>query len=276
MKRLILIAAAVLITFCGVAEAKRTVTVNLGKGEGKVTELKGTAKYSAPGGDWAGLKTGQVLKGGYEVETGTATRLELTLPDASVLRFAEKTKFKVVSIDMDESAGTRNAKINVALGKTWANVNKGLNIKPNIDVSSANAVAGVRGTIYRMNVDEDQAVLVRVYDGEVNVMGGKGITTGSERKAPVLGQPHKIAGPTTVEGPHPVDMKTWVEIIRSMQEIRISSTGIPSKPRTFTWEEDRDDWVDYNRGRDQEIENPSSDVKGDVKGKSSWFDVFKR
>lgn len=267
MKKLFLISAAVLILFCGIAEAKRPVTVNIGRGECKITSLTGTAKYASANGSWASVRTGQALKGGYQVETGAGARMELTLPDASVLRFAGNTRFKVVSIDMDEASGTRNAKINVALGKTWANVNKGLKLKPNIDVESSNAVAGVRGTVYRMNVDEDQAVLVRVYDGEVKVQGGK--EQAQETGAPVLGQPQKIAGPAKIQGPHSVSMEEWVYIIKSMQQIRISSSGVPSKPESFTAEEDRDDWVDWNRTRDQEIENPSKVEE------RSWLEMFK-
>lgn len=253
MKKVIFAAFAVLFLFCSIAEAKRVVSVSMGRGEGKVTELKGTARWQTKGGSWANLKSGQSLKGGDQVETGTGARMELTLPDASILRFAENTRFRIIAIDMDESAGTRNAKINVALGKTWANVNKGLKVNPNIDVTSSNAVAGVRGTIYKMNVDEDQAVLVRVYDGQVNVEGVKGEKK-PETQAPVLGQPYKISGPTPVQGPHKVTMEQWVYIIKSMQQIRVSSTGIPSKPESFTLAEDRDEWVDWNRSRDREAE----------------------
>lgn len=256
MKKVIFSAFAFLFLFCGIAEAKRVVSVSMGRGEGKVTALKGTARWQTAGGGWGTLKPGQSLKGGEQVETGAGARLELTLPDASILRFAENTRFRIISIDMDESAGTRNAKINIALGKTWANVNKGLKVNPNIDVTSSNAVAGVRGTIYRMNVDEDQAVLVRVYDGQVSVEGGKGRK--QEPKAPVLGQPSKISGPASVPGPHKVTMEQWVYIIKSMQQIRVSSTGIPSQPESFTLAEDRDEWVDWNRRRDLEVEGPAA------------------
>jgi hypothetical protein len=269
MKKLILIASAFLLVVCGIAEAKRVVPVNIGKGECKVTGLSGTAKYSAQGGIWANVKSGQSLKGGDQVETAPGGKMEITLPDGSLLRFAGNTRFKIAAIDMDENAGTRNAKINVALGKTWANVNKGLKIKPNIDVASDNAVAGVRGTVYRMNVDQDQAVLVRVYEGEVKVEGG-GKDKRQEAKPPLQGPPQKISGPTQVEGPKKVSMEQWVYIVKSMQQIRVSSAGVPSKPESFTAKEDADEWVDWNKGRDKEADNPAA------KGKNrSWFDRFK-
>jgi hypothetical protein len=197
-----------------------------------------------------------MLKGGDQVETGPNTKMEITLPDGSLLRFAETTRFKIIAIDMHEGSGTRNAKINVALGKTWANVNKGLKIKPNIDVASDNAVAGVRGTVYRMNVEEDKSVLVKVYDGEVKVEGGKG-TQQQASGSSLQGPPSKVNGPTQVQGPTKVSMGQWVYIIKSMQQIRISRDGLPSKPESFSTKEDTDEWVDWNQGCDRDADSPS-------------------
>ncbi len=269
MKKLILIASALLFVFCSVAEAKRVVPVNIGKGECRVTAVSGAVKCSIQGGSWGNLKTGWLLKGGDQVETGPGAKMEITLPDGSLLRFAENTRFKIIGIDMDEKSGTRNAKINVALGKTWANVNKGLRIKPNIDVSSDNAVAGVRGTVYRMNVDQDQSVLIRVYDGEVSVEGGGKGRQQAAGPSP-QGPPRKVPGPTQVQGPSKVSMDQWVYIIKSMQQIRISSAGMPSKPESFTAKEDRDEWVDWNKGRDEAADNPTEKSR-----KKSWLDRFK-
>lgn len=255
MKRLILFTSVILLVICGNVEAKRVIPVNIGKGECKVTALSGKAKISPQGGAWGKLKSGQMLKGGDQVETEPNTRMEITLPDGSLLRFAENSRFKIVAIDMDEQSGSRNARINVALGKTWANVNKGLKIKPNIEVASDNAVAGVRGTVFRINVDDDQAVLVRVYDGEVKVEGGKGRQP--EAKTPLQGQPQKVSGPTQVPGPAKVSMEQWVYIIKSMQQIRINSAGVPSKPESFTAKQDRDAWVEWNQRRDRDADKPA-------------------
>ncbi len=71
----------------------------------------------------------------------------------------------------------------------------------------------------------------------------------------MLGQPQKVIGPNPVQGPIKSSMDQWVYIIKSMQQIRVSSTGFPSKPESFTATEDRDEWVDWNQERDREAEN---------------------
>ena len=48
-------------------------------------------------------------------------------------------------------------------------------------------------------------------------------------------------------------MEEWIRIVEAMQQITISPDGIPSKPRTFTLEEDVNDWVQWNVERDRQI-----------------------
>ena len=239
----------ILCMFAVYAYAKPPVIVKMFKGEVKVTALEGTAQAVCPGQRNAGyLKIESVLNAGCEVSTGEKSRLELTLPDKSLIRFAENTKFKLVQADID-SAGARDVKISVKLGKVWSNVRKALGGKGGFEVSCENAVAGVRGTIYRMDVEADKSALVKVYDGEVSVAGVKPV---SQMAPTVTGPPKPVSGPKVIAGPKPVSMKEWVYIVKSMQQIRIKSDGKAEEPKDFTEDEDRDAWVDWNKVRDNE------------------------
>ena len=227
--------------------ARRLMTVKIGKGEAKVALLEGTASVIPEGeSERRSLKVGNVLKGGDRVNTGPKSRLEIVLQNNTSLRFADNTRFKISQIGLDEKSKTGNVKVHLVLGRTWANVSKTLGVKTDFELSCENAIAGVRGTVYRMNVNDDKSVLVKVYDGMVYVTGCGKIIESPKR----IEVPHKISGPTVVPGPKKVTLEEWTYIIKSMQQIRIGADGMAEKPRDFTLEEDKNDWVDWNRLRD--------------------------
>lgn len=227
--------------------ANPPVVVKMAKGEAKVTALEGTAQAVCPGQrDARKLKINDSLKPGCDISTGDKSRMELLLSDNSVVRFAGNTRFKIVQINIG-AAEKRDVRIFVALGKIWSNVRKTLGGRGRFEISCENAVAGVRGTVYRMNVEGDKSALVKVYDGEVSVAAA---TEGKGQKNKVAGPPRPVAGPTAIAGPKPVSMDEWVYIVKSMQQIRIKSDGKAEEPKDFTEAEDRDAWVDWNKARD--------------------------
>jgi hypothetical protein len=241
-----------LFVFAGLppAEARRVVTVSIGKGEALVSLLTGSADV-LENGLWAPLRLNEALNEGDQVRTGTGARIELVMPDGSRVRFAGNSEFKLLRMEEGDPATPRDVKLHVALGRAWSNIARLAGVKGGgFEQSCERAVAGVRGTVYRMNVEQDTSALVRVYDGEVEVKGGgKAI----EPTTAPMGPPTKIAGPKPVPGPRKVTMEEWTVIIKAMQQVRIGADGTPEKPRDFTEDEDRDEWVDWNRERDREI-----------------------
>ena len=240
-----------LITGLSPVYAKQVTTVRIGKGMAKVSFLEGSASMLPVGKKgWRTLKVKDALQGGDEVSTGPKSHMELLLPDHSTVRFADNTRFKILQLTTVGDSKQNDFKIHVTIGRTWASVTKFMGVRKNrFEMSCNNAVTGVRGTVYRMNVNDDKSTLVRVYDGEVFVKGG-GEQIQETQKS--IGIPHKIAGPTKVEGPKKVSMEEWTVIIKSMQQIVIKGDGTADQPRDFTEEEDRDPWVDWNKERDKQ------------------------
>ncbi|NPU83819.1 MAG: FecR domain-containing protein [Syntrophaceae bacterium] len=245
-----LLAVCVGLALSDPVRAARATFLKIGPGQAVVSVLEGSATATSPGKKGArSLRAGDLLRGGDEVVTGRRSRLELTLPDRSVVRFADNTRFKILQISTEEASKRRDVRIHMSLGRGWAKVSKTFTGRSRFDLSCENAVAGVRGTVWRMNVDADQSAMVRVYDGEVNVAGGQ--KTMDEVKSQA-GPSMRLTAPKPIAGPRKVTMEEWTYIVRSLQEIRIDKNGTASKPFSFSPEADRDEWVDWNKERDQE------------------------
>lgn len=208
-----------------------------------VSFLEGSAFKSRTGKDWKPVSKGDTLNAGDSVKTDAKSKIELTLPDGSKVRFSENSSFKVESLLFKEEE--RNFGIKVLFGKVWSKAAKFKKVSK-FEIKTANAVAGVKGTTYRIDANEDSSSMVRVYEGEVSVgslpaeKGDKGRST----------SPKYVSGPTEVPGPHEVTREEWTYIVKSWQQITISPKGVASKPVSFTPEEDKNDWVAWNQEMD--------------------------
>jgi hypothetical protein len=165
------------------------------------------------------------------------------------MRLAEKSHLKMNELAFNKQTDEKNVKVDLSVGKLWAKVKKLSTSNSSVEVRTSNAVAGVRGTVYRVNVDNDKSALVKVYDGSVYVANPPRDASKPADKA-IL--PHEVSGPHEVPPPvHEVSMEEWTVIVKAMQQISISSQGVASKPQDFDPKADTDDWVRWNQERDK-------------------------
>lgn len=191
-----------------------------------------------------------VLQAPSKVMVGEASRLELLLADGSIVRFAPHTTFTLVKADAVPSK-SRDISVDVAMGDCWAKVQQLLGDDSSFEVNSPTAVAGVAGTVYRLNVSKDKVSQYLVYDGKIKVAyspvsppAGSGPMT----------KPHRVAGPTRVAGPHRVSLEEWLVIVGKGYRFSISPQGAYSDPKPFNREEDRKNpWVKWNLERDKRL-----------------------
>lgn len=217
-----------------------------------VTRLEGNASVFPKGGKaGTSLKRNDKIMKGQEVKVGDKSRIELKYPDGTVMRFAERSTIKIDDITFDSKAQSKKVKVDLGGGKLWANVKKLVTSDSKVEVKMVNAVAGVRGTVYRVNVDEDNSAMVKVYDGSVTVAG---VPKEAAKSSEQFTAPVPVAGPTAVPPPyHEVSMEEWTVIVKAMQQITVSPQGVASKPQDFTPQQDMDDWVKWNLERDKQL-----------------------
>lgn len=243
---------ALLLILMLVVPSSRVRSDDTGKSDAVVTVIQGTARIYHKGATKGRvLKKGDVIKKDQEVKVAAKSRLELQFPDGTVMRLSEKSHLKMSELSFNTESEKKKVKVNLSVGKLWAKVKKLATPDSLVEVQTSNAVAGVRGTVYRVNVEEDKSALVRVYDGTVYVANPPRDASKPDGKVAV---PHPVPGPHEVPPPyHEVSMEEWTAIVKAMQQITISPQGVPSKPQDFDAKADQDDWVKWNQERDKKI-----------------------
>jgi len=245
-------AAAFLLSVILLCSAAHATEVQSSPGDVLTTVVDGTAQVFTSGKQQpSALKKGRRLKQNQEVRVGEASRVELLFPDGTVMRLAEKSRLNLGKIAFDGKTERKNVNVNLGSGKLWAKVKKLVTPDSSVEVRTANAVAGVRGTVYRVNVNDDRSAMVKVYDGSVSVANPP---MDSSKPKDNITAPVPVAGPHEVAPPvHAVSLEEWHVIVKSFQQVSISPQGVASQPQDFDPKADADDWVTWNQELDKGV-----------------------
>lgn len=144
-----------------------------------------------------------------EVEAGAAviTHEEsfaaLRLSSGSLLRLGPSTRIALARIDQGDVAGKRQTEIKLVVGKVWARVLHLFGSESKFEITTDNAVAGVRGTAFWASTDgttdefvlDSGAVTVRAGGSEVLLEERSAFAsvTGSQIAPPGVKTPLQIA-----------------------------------------------------------------------------------
>lgn len=232
-----------------------TLALLLSAGEGgakgtsgpRATFVKGDVEVGAkPEGKFTRLKRGREVPPGNYLRTGEGARAELKFSDGSVVRVGPSSLLHVKEAGFD--GDSKEVRVETALlgGKAWANVSKLVGSEARFQVKTQNAVAGVRGTVFRVNIDKDKATVVKVYNGAVAVSNSPFFTNQSEpRPVGPINKDRKQIDPPFAQ----VSKKEWEQIVQKMMVVRVGSDGAMSRAASFTPEEDKvedAEWVNWN------------------------------
>jgi hypothetical protein len=212
---------------------------------GQVSFLTGTAERNH-GGQSEALAIGSPVVLGDEVTTAGNSRIEITLADRSAVRLDENSKLVIQQADFAGAAGHKQFVAKLALGKLWSKVTSVLGGQGRFEVATDNAVAGVRGTTFRVDAHADRSVLVRVYAGAVAVASATQLPGHTQGKTSSAGR-HEVAGPSQVT------KQKYEKLLAAMMQVKVASSGEIGEPEHFAQADDaKDSWVAWNQRRDGE------------------------
>jgi hypothetical protein len=213
---------------------------------GQVAALEGTAVRMPKGGLEQPLAVGNPLELEDTVRTAKASSVKLILTDGTALALGPDSE---LVLEVAEFAGQERGAFSarLVLGQFWAKVKKvAAGSTSRFEVKAGRAVAGVRGTIFRMDATplvagsrppKIRETLVRVLEGKVGVDAEVRKAKGKTAPGPAPGPRHEVPGPTEVTAEE--WEKRFVEL-QAKQQVSIGDTYF----RTGTFDPKKKDALD--------------------------------
>jgi hypothetical protein len=123
-----------------------------------IGEIEGTVLVKTAANDWVEAKEGTVLDEKDEVRTTAGSTAVILLDDNKVgkVEMKEKSYFRLNTLKQDPATGKRTTLIDLAEGKLRVHAQK-LKEGSKFEVRTPTAIAGVRGTVFDVGVDEKKA-----------------------------------------------------------------------------------------------------------------------
>lgn len=171
---------------------------------GTATVVEGPAFRTPKGGSEGALTQGMAVELEDTLRTGPAANVKLTLTDQSILVVGADSELVLEKAEF-AAQDRSHVSLTLVVGSVWAKVKKVLaGSDATFEVSAARAVAGVRGTIFRVDATpliagtrppKIRETVVRVAEGKVGVNAQ---VKKAAAKPPPKGARQEVPGPSEV------------------------------------------------------------------------------
>jgi hypothetical protein len=135
-----------------------------------LTVFQKEVSVSRSGGAFVAGPTGTVVQPGDAVKTDAKGRAAIQLPDGTLTRMAGNTEIALTSAHFAKTGNLQDASILQKAGRTFTNVQH-LVTGAVFKVGGQSAVASVRGTKFEILVNPDGSMLVKLFDGQLDLDG---------------------------------------------------------------------------------------------------------
>jgi len=140
-----------------------------------VSEVVGDVYVKARGAsDFSPLGDREHVLAGYTVKTGPGAGVTLNWVDGSRIRIGPETTMRVRKCVLNRNTQARTSLFDLEVGRIWVRVLSALSGQNKFEIRTPTATAGVRGTVFLVEVDESGETEVAVYEGEVHLKSRKG------------------------------------------------------------------------------------------------------
>jgi len=139
----------------------------------RISNVRGSVELQAAADDaFQPVSADRNARAGSVVRTGADGHATLRWADGTLLRVSPGTTLTIDKCRFDKRRSTSLSHFTVSAGRVWVHVVKMLSAESKFEISTPTATAGVRGTMFAIEVDPNGATDVLVYEGEVEVRSG--------------------------------------------------------------------------------------------------------
>jgi len=139
----------------------------------RVSDVSGTVTIT-PSGEELTKPLGEkrLVRAGDKLSTAAEARLSLNWIDGTRIRMEPETTLTVEKCQV--ASGVQEATFRLDVGKIWVRVLKMLSQQDKFEINTPTATAGVRGTVFAVQVAADGSTVVSVFEGQVTLAGEGG------------------------------------------------------------------------------------------------------
>ena len=152
-----------------------------------LTVFRPNVSVSHSGGAFVTSATGTVVRPGDSVRTDIKGRAAIQLPDGTLTRMSGGTEIALTTAHFAKTGNLQDASFVQKVGRTFTNVQH-LVTGAVFKVGGQSAVASVRGTKFEVLVNPDGSMLVKLFDGQLDLDGKNHVHLTAPQQASVDAQ----------------------------------------------------------------------------------------
>jgi hypothetical protein len=136
---------------------------------GRFVEITGDVEVLAKGEtEWRPAEKGMSLNEGYSIRSGPDSKAVAIFADKVIMAIEEESRVDLEKLQKSRKTGM-NIKIDLGKGQIWNDVGKLTSKRSKFYVETPQAVTGVRGTVFTVQVSADEKTKIGVVKGNVDV-----------------------------------------------------------------------------------------------------------
>jgi hypothetical protein len=169
---------------------------------GTLTVFQPAVSVAHGGGNFVASTTGTVVEPGDSIKTDVKGRAAIQLPDGTLTRLAGGTEISLTSAHFARTGNLQDVSILQKIGRTFTSVQH-LVSGATFKVAGQSAVASVRGTKFEVLVNADGSMVVKLFEGQLDLDGKNHVHLNAGQQATV--DPQGDVGPAGPILPDPND-----------------------------------------------------------------------